>query len=424
MIIKEKSIGNSTKNIELPPIVTASDLILAQVKNKIAEPKIKRGIKRDYLTQQSMKSFLLQSSDTLIQENEECVPKKSKIDNTDSDMEISSDDDVQIIECTDINDSKYNSPSKIEQLHSQEKKNDEFNIDCKFKEPLHHPTTSTKIQLYKIESNQPKNNYDSCNTVSTKNILNVTCDDIALNKETQNHLFNHTSSNTCINNINNVKSQDNGLVHSHSRKDSPLSLEKNINDLIDEVTEILAPENEVNILRQQRLQLPLKHKLVDVKQPTAEQRLSVEKNTKVPFSKSSINNLFGDDSDDESKIFNLADHKKKSLGVRLGMSSSVNNTFKKKPHEPIKTIKNKTEDPIYKQKKFELSNLVVSLLNPYYKNNLFKTKELFKMLARQIVHKLLESNSHPGESVYFEISVYQLLNRFNIYLINLSISGY
>lgn len=364
-----------------------------------------------------MKSFLLQPSDTSIQENEECVPKKSKIDNTDSDMEISSDDDVQIIECNDINDSKYNSPSKIEQLHSQENKNDEFNIDCKFKEPLHHPATSTKIQLYKIESNQPKNNYDSCNTVSTKNILNVTCDDLALNKETQNHLFNHKSSNTCINSVNNVKNQDNGLVHSHSRKDSPdpKTLEKNINDLIDEVTEILAPENEVNILRQKRLQLPLKHKLVDVKQPTAEQRSSIEKNTKLPISKSSINSLFGDDSDDESKIFNLADHKKKSLGIRLGMSSSVNNTLKKKTHEPIKVIKNKTEDPIYKQKKFELSNLVVSLLNPYYKNNLFKTKELFKILARQIVHKLLESNSHPGESVYFEICVNQLLKCLDIY---------
>jgi len=111
-----------------------------------------------------------------------------------------------------------------------------------------------------------------------------------------------------------------------------------------------------------------------------------------------LNNLFGEDSDDESKLA-VVDVKKKSLGVRLGMSSNVNITIKtnKNSQESMKINKNKTEDPNNKQKKFELSNLVVKLLNPYYKNNLFKTKELFKFMARQIVHKLLESTSHPGK---------------------------
>jgi len=89
------------------------------------------------------------------------------------------------------------------------------------------------------------------------------------------------------------------------------------------------------------------------------------------------------------------------------MSTNVNNTFKanKNSQDTMKTNKNKTEDPNNKQKKFELSNLVVKLLNPYYKNNLFKTKELFKFMARQIVHKLLESTSHPGKLIYYNIQV-------------------
>lgn len=396
--IEEQSLADSSKNMKLPPIVTASDLILAQEKNKITEPNVKRGRKRDYLTQQSMKSFLLQSSNTPTQENDECVPKKSKIENTDSDMEISSDDDVQIIECTDINDSNHNSSLKIEQLHSQDKKNDEFYLDCKLKE--HHPPTPTNMQLHKIESNPRQNNYDSYQPLSTKKILYCLKDDLNLDKLPQVHLSNHTSSNTIsTNSINSVKNQENGLLHSSSRKDTPHSTEKNINDLIDEVNDILSPENEVNDLTQHQNELSLNKKLIDVKQ--AKLGLSVDNNTKSTFSKSSINSLFGDDSSVENQILKWADLKKKSLGTRLGMSSSINSIIKKKPYEPIKTIKNKTEDPITKQKKFELSNLVVNLLNPYYKNNVFKTKELFKMLARQIVHKLLESNSHPGKSVYF-----------------------
>lgn len=344
-----------------------------------------------------MTSFLSSSTNSLVQENEECVTKKPKIECTDSDMEISSDDDVQIIECSNIDEIKH--LPKIEELHPPEKLSIAPNLDSNIQDPLHHPQTSIK-QLPKIAvaTNLLKNNYEPYNSMTSKNALNVESNRIAVNNVLQTHIIHHTPNNSSTNSINNVKTQENGLLHGHSRKNKPPHIpEKHINDLINQVSEILEPDVKMKMSKQQN-ELSLNQKQMDSKRPSLDQRLCVHQNTELS-SKNNINNLFGDDSDDESKI-PLTDFKKKTLGVRLGMSSNTNNTVKMKTHDPFKINKHKTENPINKQKKFELSNLVVSLLNPYYKNNLFKTKELFKILARQIVHKLLESSNHPGESMY------------------------
>lgn len=379
----------STKIIELPPIIKASDLIKPQVENKIPDPKIKRGIKRDHLTQQSMKSFFSSTTSTSLTENEECITKKPKIANTDSDMEISSDDEVQIIEITNIDDSKQIGPPKIEELQSQEKINDPPNL-----ESVYYQTTSTNIQAPTPVwvSNQLKNNYELYNTAYT-NSFN-TESGFGLNNMPSTHqdrIIFYTANNTCTNSIQNVKSQENGLSYSNSKNNISLTPERNISDILNEVSDILetSPETKAGTKQQK-----------DLKQ-SVEPGLSVQQNIEVCSSKNSvISSLFGDDSDDESKV-SLADGKKKSLGVRLNMSSNVNILKKnKKTHEFTKMIKNKTDEQNNKQKKFELSDLVVKLLNPYYKNNLFKTKELFKFMAREIVHKLLESNSYPGKTMY------------------------
>lgn len=403
--IIEEPKANSTKNIELPPIVTASDLIQAQMNNKGPEPKIKRGIKRDHLTQQSMNSFVIPSTNLPTLENEECVTKKPKIVNTDSDMEISSDDEVQIIEDTHIEDSKNNLLPQIEELHPLEKKHDVSNIECKFQEPFYYQTTSANTQFPKIvmASNLLKNNYkpNSSKPDSSKDSINP--ESVGINNMLPSHhnrTTPHTFNKTCVNNMNNVKNQENGLLHSQSKNNKSQLSEKNVNDIFNELAELLksSPVNGKKVTKSNEPASIQKN----LKRPSLDQRLSTQHNIEVSSSKINMNSLFGDDSDDESKI--MIDVKKKSLGVRLGMSSNVNNTFKisKKAHESTKTIRNKTEDPNNKQKKFELSNLVVNLLNPYYKNNVFKTKELFKFMAREIVHKLLESTSHPGKFYYYK----------------------
>lgn len=371
------------------------------------EPKIKRGIKRDHLMQQSIKSFVFPSTTTTtttVSENEECAPKKPRIENTDSDMEISSDDEDHIIESTNINDPNLQSPSKIEELHPQEQQNYASNIECKFNEPLYYQTTSTNIQVPKIvmASNLLKNNHESSSVYdSSKDSLFVENDYMAKNvlpptKQDQNTL--HTSNNTTC--PNSMKNFENGVSHFQSLSNKSQMTPKKINDIFKEISELITSDNETNVTIHQN-ELPIQQNQKDLKRPSIERRLPVQQNVEMSASKS-MSGLFGEDSDDESKI-SLVDVKRKSLGVRLGMPSNVNNTIKmnKNSQESMKTNKTKTEDPNTKQKKFELSNLVVKLLNPYYKNSLFKTKELFKFMARQIVHKLLESTSHPGKLILF-----------------------
>lgn len=361
------------------------------MKNKIPEPKIKRGVKRDHLTQQTMKSFV-STMYTPIPENEESVIKKPKIENSGSDMEISSDDDVQIIETGNINDSNNCLP-KIEELHSPEKKCNASNL-----EPLYYQTTSRNIQPPKLvfSSNLFINNNASCNStcdsLSSNNILNVP-NNLPPTHLQDNQIL-HKSNNTSTNSINNVIDLENNLSHVQPKNISQTN-EKSYTDIFNEVTQIVdsSSEDEQNEIKPQNV-LPAIRKQNDLKRLSAEKRLPTSQNNEVPSSKSNMNSLFGDDSDDESKI-PLVDVKKKSLGIRPGLSLNVTSKTDKKSLESLSTIKNKTEDQ-NKQKKFELSNLVVSLLNPYYKNN-FKTKELFKFMARKIVHKLLESMSNPGK---------------------------
>jgi len=367
------------------------------------EPKIKRGIKRDHLMQQSMKSFVFPTTTTSVTENEESAKKKPRIENTDSDMEISSDDEVHIIESTNINDPKMNSLLKIEELHPQEQQNYASNIECKFKESLYYQTTSTNIQVPKIvmASDFLKNNHECSSTYEPpKEFLNVESNYLAMinvppTKQDQTSLF--TPNNTCPNNIKNI---ENGLSHVQSNSNKSQIPEKNVSDIFKEISAILTPSEIEKNVTMQLNELPIQQKQKDIKRPSIEHRLPVQQNVEISAYKN-MNSLFGEESDDESKIA-LAEVKKKSLGVRLGMSTNVNNTMKinKNSHESMKTNKNKTEDPNNKQKKFELSNMVVKLLNPHYKNNLFKTKEIFKFTARQIVHKLLESTSHPGKLIY------------------------
>lgn len=382
MNITENAKANLTKNIELPPIITATHLYQAQMKNKIPEHKIKKGIKRDHLTQQSMNDYIT-SSTNISSENEECVTKKPKIANTDSDMEISSDDEVQIID-----NSNYSHLTQTEKT-SLEKQNDISNYELQ--ESLYHQTTSTQLPNILMASNMLRNNYES--NVITRDLSNVENDIMVIDDippTYQDKQILHKPNNICTNSLKNIKRPLNGLSEI-----APLTP-----DLYNDVTDLLedSPNSQANPTIQQNA-LPLNQNQNYVKQPSVE-HTSIQQNIEVSSSKSSISNLFGDDSDDESKV-PLVDVKRKSLGVRLSMSLNDFNTFKtnKKPHESMKTMKHKTEDPNNKQKKFELSNLVVNLLNPLYRNGVFDTKELFKFMAREIVHKLLESTSHPGKLI-------------------------
>lgn len=409
MKIDEESKVNSNENIELPPIISASDLIQAQIKDKTPEPKIKRGIKRDHLQQQSITSFVFPTSTTSVTVNEECATKKPRIENTDSDMEISSDDEVHIIESTNIDEPpKLLSQALLEDLYPDQQTTSIF--EPKFMEQFYYQTTSTNIQVPKIvmASDLLKSNHESSSTYdSSKNSLNVKSDFLAMNNmppTIQDQKILLAPNNTCPNN---VKMNENGLSHIQSITVKPQISEKNVSEIFKEISDILTtskPENDKKCTVQLN-ELQMQQKQKDIRRSSIEHRLPVHRNVEISTAKK-MSNLFGEESDNESKTA-LVDVKKKSLGVRLGMSTNVNKTSKtyKKSQDSMKINKNKTEDPNYKQKKFELSNLVVKLLNPYYKNNLFKTKELFKFIARQIVHKLLESTSHPGKLIYYNMQV-------------------
>lgn len=365
-----------------------------QVNNRIPEPKLKRGIKRDHLTQQSIKSFAIPTTST-ITENDECVMKKPKIGNTDSDMEISSDDEVQIIEDSNIDDSKIIFPPIVEELFLQKKINEVSNLKCNSSKSFNYQETNN-FQRPKIviASNLLKNNCESFDV--TKNALNIDNDSIVKDnvsstyQDKQNN-FNNTYTNSKINVIdedNNSYCQFKNNTPKHSEEPT------NVNVIVDLL------ENGMDSTKQK--ELPCNQKQKDLKGPSVEHKLSELQTFEVSLTKNNLYNIFGNDSDDETKI-PLIDAKKKSLGVRLGIPSNVN-TFKtnKKSNEIIKT-KIKTDDPNNKQKKFELSNLVVKLLNPYYVKKIFMTKELFKFMAREIVHKLLESISHPGKYTNIKI---------------------
>lgn len=408
--MKEDNNAKLTKSIELPPIITASDLIQAQVNNRVPEPKIKRGIKRDYLIQQTIKSFAIPTTSTLISDNDECVMKKPKIGNTDSDMEISSDDEVQIIENTNIDDSKISGPPIIvEDLTLHEENNDVSNLECNIPKPSYYQKTSITNNLQQpkivIASNLLKKNCESFDL--TKNSINVESDNVVQDNVIftyqDRQLFNN-SNNSCTDSKINVIDDENdtGYCQSINNRIPQKSEETSESDIFNEVSNFLrnVSENGKKLTKQQK-EPSLDQKQNDLKRPSIEHRLSNQQNIEVSLPKSNMDNLFGDDSDDESKI-PLTDTKKKSLGVRLGMPSNVN-TFNanKKSNEVIKTIKNKTEDqPNNKNKKFVLSNLVVKILNPYYVKKTIITKALFKFMAREIVHKLLESTNYPGKYVF------------------------
>lgn len=340
-----------------------------------------------------------------IAENDECVPKKQKLNNTDSDMEISSDDEVQIIDDNIEDDSKHKCPSNREELPEKNliTNPNVYNLTMStnivqrpkiaiasnlFTNKPFNPTIDSSEDLLHIENNHTKHNTSICVppihqenrsvlTVSTPSIIYSSSKDIANNQE-------NTLSSSEFENINHKKCEK-----SVAEIFNELSAVVDISSDFEQTT-VTLPQNE----------LPSNLKQNDVEQSSVEPRLSVHQNVEESSSKGNMHCLFGDNSDDDDSKIPVVDVKKKSLGIRVGIPYSLNNTLKtNKLHEPIKTNKNKTEDPNNKQKKFELSNLVVQLLNPYYKNNVFKSKELFKFLAREIVHKLLESTSNPGKSI-------------------------
>lgn len=349
-------------------------------------------------------------------EVEECVTKKPKIDNSASDMEISSDDEVQIIENTNENfvqqDPSNSHIPNIDQLelHSQEKIYNASNAECKIQESSLFQTTSAIKQPPKIvmstslfQNNQA--HFDS-SLESCKNMLAVESDSSATSNMPSHSIeqdprnFYKPPNTTCTYNLTNVQNPENGLSRIVPKVNQSESSFK-IKDCLEMVRDMIEGKSETgktlgkSLINQQNKQ-SIHQKQKDLKRPSVEGKLNVQQNIEVSSSKNNMNILFGDDSDDDGKV-PLVGLKKKSLGVRLGMSSNINsNKTQKKSLESTKTHKFKTEDSNTKQKKFELSNTVVKFLNPYYKNNLFKTKELFKFMAREIVHKLLESSSHPG----------------------------
>jgi len=253
-----------------------------------------------------------------------------------------------------------------------------------------------------MASNLLKSNHESSSAYEpSKDLLNIKNDYLAMNNmppTIQDQKILVTPNNTCPNSI---KMNENGLSHVQSKIIKPS--EKNVSEIFKEISEILITSDKEKKLSLQLNELPIQQKQKDIKRTSIEHSLPVQQNVEIPAAKNT-SSFFVEDSDDESKIA-LVDVKKKSLGVRIGMSKNGNNSFKanKNSHDSMKTNRHKTEDPNNKQKKFELSNLVVKLLNPSYKNNVFRTKELFKFMARQIVHKLLESTSHPGKLIYYSM---------------------
>jgi len=53
------------------------------------------------------------------------------------------------------------------------------------------------------------------------------------------------------------------------------------------------------------------------------------------------------------------------------------------------------------ERKSQFSVVVVNELNPYYKRDVFATVELFRFMARTIVHRLMDSTLRPGKSAYW-----------------------
>lgn len=398
------------------------------MKNKTPEPKIKKGIRHDNLTQKSIKSFVVSTATSQQSENKEHIAKKPKIVNSPSDMEISSDDEVQIIE----NSNENSCLSNMNQLNSQDKNYNLSNIGFNVKESLNQ-TTSTNKQVAQIvmASKLFTNNYESYDSsldpLSVKNSGNVIVNNMPIEQElnlfkptkcrTEEDLLSNKSgdlnrteeeplyykpTDMCRKYLKIIQNDENGLSLNKSDNNQFQSEKiKSAHDLFKELTEMLeVSSNTGRSTTKQHNELPTKQMQNKFKKSLINRKSSVQQNTEESSSKTNMNTLFGDDSDDDSKIPPVGT-KKKSLGVRLGISSNLNNTKTNKTlHEFIKTNKNKTEEPNYKQKKFELSNTVIKLLNPYYKNNAFKSKELFKVLARNIVHKLMESTSHPGKNIF------------------------
>jgi len=52
------------------------------------------------------------------------------------------------------------------------------------------------------------------------------------------------------------------------------------------------------------------------------------------------------------------------------------------------------------ERKSQFSVVVVNEMNPYYKRGVFATEELFRFMARTIVHRLMDSTRRPGKSAY------------------------
>ncbi|XP_050532250.1 ATP-dependent DNA helicase Q5-like [Daktulosphaira vitifoliae] len=389
---KKQIEANSPREVHLPAIVTAKELIQIHVDNKAIEPKIKRGIKRDYLTQQSMKSFVfptnkINSKDYITNENSnECVKKRSKLDST-SDMEISTDDEVKvietplsIIEAGNLNDfnksvSINNNEKKITELSRSSLSNFVKKKDFEITTASNLLKNDTKLQnnIKVILNHQVEKKKLNCND-SKKN------DDIIYAKNSLNDLKNQKNSSKLILS---PKLSKNTKANDKEKKTT------SVNEIFDQLSEILKSpieKNNKNTLREEEIQND------NQKQSPVNKILCIETDTITPF-KSNMASLFGEDSDDDIRM-PVIDQKKKSLGIRIGVPLGITD---KKKNNKLKIASSKSINPKEKQKKFELSNAVVKYLNPYYKNNLFKNKELFKFTAREVVHKLLESTNDPGK---------------------------
>jgi len=84
----------------------------------------------------------------------------------------------------------------------------------------------------------------------------------------------------------------------------------------------------------------------------------------------------------------------KEENMLAAQKSNANYLKIRKTSEPTTT--NRTENHKVQLKKFEYSKVVLKKLTPYYKKNYFATKELFKFLAKSIVHRLIDTTVYPG----------------------------
>ncbi|XP_050435880.1 ATP-dependent DNA helicase Q5 isoform X2 [Adelges cooleyi] len=386
---KLSNVPSSSQCVILPPIITASDLVQTHVNNKKSDPIVKRGIKRDYLTQQSMKSFVFpcDKSKDSNQESDECVTKKAKYEtNTTSDMDISSDDEVQIIETPidiiEIKDSSDDFDNKESCNEKSLDSCDKNNIDCNVSSSNEHPvlkiTMASDLLKKANKKKRTKSRFDVCSDTKSKSSRSVKKSPLIFDSEK-----------TLTNNFNLIQCSDKTTVN-----DKKLSKSNDLNVILDQLAEIIEPlteKKECNSSKRKEA-TTTELKCDDYKRPAVESRLSDQSETcSTPF-KSNMTSLFGDDSDNDNVL--VVDTKKKSLGIRLGVSNSNNEKRRQdcKPKNDSKLL-----DAKQKQKKFELSTKVITLLNPYYKQKLFKNRELFKFTAREIVHKLMDASNNPAE---------------------------